>query len=307
MSKQPNVRSKEELVGPTTDSVYDFLYHDSRRIASLLAQFDPNGHLTQLSYGRSANRGKESASHLDASGGLPGLAKVDSKNSETVKSAHQEELLRVYDPTWANARLLLDLLDERKLINRDPSTARFGQIVLCSGKLSFLDLRTLQAAWGMKSVQAMIRGGAEPAQSSGNRRDRRKAAAQGLSQKSTAPDPTEFMLDYIPSMPHTLQVNLMGKERVWCTLDLQGISTEPSHLILKHGASIPGDWSILGILDAKPDADSGSAEDTAESFDADEIVANVTKMMAPLIRTFMGRPESAYGVTPLLLFRQVGE
>jgi hypothetical protein len=57
MSQNGVKASDPEPDGQSTDSVYDFLYHDARRVASLLAQFDPSGHLTGIKQTESAESG----------------------------------------------------------------------------------------------------------------------------------------------------------------------------------------------------------------------------------------------------------
>ena len=49
--------SGEEPDDPSQDSVYDFLYCDTRRIGSFLAQFDVSGHLQQVTASDSISKG----------------------------------------------------------------------------------------------------------------------------------------------------------------------------------------------------------------------------------------------------------
>lgn len=48
MSKKGEAASAKEQGEPAIDSVFDFLYHDSRRIGSFLSQFDESGLLTGI-------------------------------------------------------------------------------------------------------------------------------------------------------------------------------------------------------------------------------------------------------------------
>ncbi len=57
MSKKGEIVSAEEQGEAAPDSVFDFLYHDSRRIASFLSQFDANGLLTGLTQGEGVAKG----------------------------------------------------------------------------------------------------------------------------------------------------------------------------------------------------------------------------------------------------------
>lgn len=71
---------------PATASVYDFLYHDARRVGSFLAQFDENGLLQSLK--RSIATAAIQASELTM-GGDAGLAVIKAKAGS--KDANTEE------------------------------------------------------------------------------------------------------------------------------------------------------------------------------------------------------------------------
>jgi hypothetical protein len=130
-SNEPKIPSSAELGGPTTDSVFDFLYCDTPRIASFLAQFDNSGSLTGIVRSEHAHRGTQKAFKKEASGTLLAISGGVSHEKDTTAEYGQESQ-RMYDPAWANARAFLDLLSERSLINRDVPSAGIGQFVLGS-------------------------------------------------------------------------------------------------------------------------------------------------------------------------------
>jgi hypothetical protein len=307
-SKSPEKTSDEEREKQITDSVFDFFYHDGRRIASLLSQFDPSGLLKEVTQGRSAEEGRDSRAGMDGSAGVPGLVKLKHDQSELVRRSHEEEVLRVYDPTWANARSLLDLLDEKRLISRDVSCAGIGQIVLAKGQLSVLDLGVVGKLWDTPSVQYLVRQGGEASDVGASRQVRRQAArGKGKKEEASSP-PTEIdlLLDMMRNLPHGLQGNLYGEQRVWFNVSEQGLSVAPSDLATKYGNFIPGEWSVLGILDAHPDDEVSLAPVAPQMGPAtDDLVATVAKSIMPIVRTTLGRPADAYGITPLLIFREV--
>lgn len=306
-SKKADETSSEEQDERTTDSVFDFLYHDGRRIASLLAQFDPSGHLTQLSQGKSASKGRDSSSSADGSASVPGIAKYENRNQETITRSHEEEVMRVYDPTWSNARTLLDVLDEKGLIQRQIEDAHIGQIVLVSGKLSILDLGMVQQMWRLDWVQSQIRQGAEQdASLEAPRAERRRAQKAKGKQAPTQEDSLiDALINMIQLMPHAIQANLVGDVRTWFTLQQSGLTSDPSELTLKHGSSIPGDWYALGFMDARPDSFSMNSAEQLPTGKTDDLVAGVAKSLVPVVRGFFGRPAEAFSITPLLIFRQV--
>lgn len=298
-SKEPKTPSTEEQGDQSTDSVFDFLYYDARRIASFLAQFDNSGHLTGIVQNETAQRSKQSTGTLKASGGVL-LAKASGEHSHVTGSSYQRESQRVYDPTWANARAFLDHLAEHGLTNRDIGAAGIGQFVLSTGALSISDLQLMHKTWQLPSVKKQMRAGIPvPA---GNRKDRRKGEAMGLNQPTM--DGLELFWDMVTILPHTIQARLKGDVELWCSLHQEGLSVEASDITLKHGTNIPGDWSVLGILDARPD-NRAESDGLVDFGDGSEMAVNMMGIIAPIAQNLLGRPKRCYGVTPLLVFREI--
>ncbi|WP_299724694.1 hypothetical protein [Devosia sp.] len=309
-----NVASKkqsETLTGgpdaQTTVSVFDFIYHDAPRVASFLAQFDSSGHLTQIAQSAHITRVRDEG---DKTTGTLGIV-----SGETTKAASDEfgkESQRVYDPTWANARVLLDYLDEAGKIQRDISKAQIGQFVLASGSLSLSDLRLMEKTWRLPSVKKLMTNGAEsqnklPPIAKGQRNNSelllaRKAAEEA---QKAVQGGIDLFFDLITILPHTIQARLSGNTPTWCSLSREGMTFEASDIVLKYGAEIPGEWNILGILDAQPDTPGQSGE--VDWGQGEEIAAKMVGIIAPITRNMLGRPGYCYGVTPLLVFRVVAD
>jgi len=153
MSNKGVTASEEAQDAAATDSVFDFLYHDSRRIGSFLSQFDNNGLLTGLSHGETAARGSKRGYKLGIGGELPllGGAKVDFEREPAELGS--ETLERSYDPFWTNALTFLDVLSEKALIKPQIEQAALGQFVLARGQLTVLDMTMMKDAWAMETVQ----------------------------------------------------------------------------------------------------------------------------------------------------------
>jgi hypothetical protein len=94
---------------------------------------------------------------------------------------------------------------------------------------------------------------------------------------------------------------------VWATAVEEALVAPISDLILKHGQKVVGRWSMLGILDALPfdQAEMMSPLEAVRVGMTQESVSNVALQMAPSIRQALGRPLLSYGMTPLLVFREV--
>lgn len=296
-------------------SVYDFLYHDSRRIASFLSQFDESGLLTGITQGETATRGAKRGYKVGLGGNVPlfGGGNVDFERSPGESGG--ESLERAYDPFWANAREFLDALDARGLIHRDLQQARIGQFVLVRGSLIIADLKMLERVWPLASVQkvmaASATAAAEPEEEVyGNRQQRMAAQAkQRKQQPKGVPDEIQMVMDILPHLPHSGQFHLIADDfAVWAPASEDALVGLMSDLVLKHGAKIAGEWAMVGILDALPYDEGDEGLTPMEMIRAgmtSDGIAKAALQLAPFIRIALGRPLLSYGVTPLLVFREI--
>jgi hypothetical protein len=292
--------------GQEKDSVLDFLYHDARRVGSFLAQFDPSGHLQQIRDSESVAKTAKRGWKVGLGGALTeGLGKGEVSYERSPLQGGTEASERTYDPLWANARELLDYLEDRSLIQHDLLSARMGQFVLAKGTLLILDLAMLKGAWEKSSVKKLI---------SGNMESEAKKLRKAGKPPATGAAEFQLVIDLLGIMPHTIQATILNERyRAWCCLSEGSLVGLSSDIILKHGSYIPGEWSVLGILDAYPDPRPEPVDGEAPSQNIDELVATlagtvigtVAAQMAPATREILGRPRTAWGVTPLLIFREV--
>lgn len=299
-----------------TDSVYDFLYHDARRIGSFLAQFDDFGHLQQITASETASKGGKRGYSFKLAAGVPVPGSPDAAEGSITygrepSQSGSEVQARVYDPLWTNALALLDYLDERQLIQRDLTAGHLGQFVIASGELSILNAGLLPKVWETSGVRdaavlqaienARIQWNANPQNAALRASDRAKAEKAAL---KVAAANAQGGLDILPLFPHSAQCTIKGTNfSVWSTLSADGMVGTVADLSLKHGTEIPGEWHLLGVLDALPNP-----------IPADIPIANtgvpahlgaLIKNFSNLGRTLLGRAPEAFGVTPLLLFREV--
>lgn len=268
---------------PARRSVFDFLFHDARRVGSFLAQFETYGVPSQVK--ATEGIGSTGTTKTATSGklSLPALAQGQLSKDVSVADELREATERTYDPLWTNARALLDYLSEQDLLQRDIWEARIGQFVLASGTLVILDLAMLKNAWDKPVIKRKIQQQEENAQ---------------------------FLLELLSIMPHSLQASRFGENfGVWCSLPEESLVGQSSDLVLKHGALVPGNWSMLGIVDATPDPKPGEGEgenmDDVVAREAGSMVGTFAAQLAPMTRDLLGRPRTSFGITPLLIFRQV--
>jgi hypothetical protein len=307
MSKNENAVSVAARDEPESDSVFDFLYHDVRRVGSFLAQFDDAGHLQQITQSDGSERGTKRGFKASAGGSIPLLGAANLSLERGPDKGGYESAERVYDPLWANARTLLDYLTERDMLRRSLAEARIGQFVLVSGSLVLLDLPMLKASWGNQTVQKMIRDGATSQAASGINRQQRRAQGQPGNAHQLNPE-IELLMALLTMLPHVLQCRMIGPDvNTWCNLDEEFVVGKASDLTLKHGTLLQGDWQMLGIMDAYPDSALQHGSDLADVLSqvAATPVGQMSAALAPVARTLLGRPNEAHGITPLLIFREI--
>jgi len=100
--------------------------------------------------------------------------------------------------------------------------------------------------------------------------------------------------------------------KVWSTLNEDGIVGAATDLFLQHGTAIAGEWAALGILDARPEQNPNGSE-TPDGRRANEAVrhlsdppfAEMLGRIGPFVRPMLGQPYQDYGLTPLIIFRSV--
>lgn len=220
MSKNDVQVSNEAQDGVEDNSVFDFLYNDTRRIASFLAQFDESGYLDKVVQKETVTKGRKRGFKLNLGGGATivgtggqGTFGIERGPSDEGSEASE----RSYDPLWANARAFLDFLSERDLIQRDLTTARLGQFVLISGSLVVLDLTLIKNAWAKPTVQKLIRTNADNELKDAMSRQQKRAA--GRKAHSEGMDGVNFLIEMMSIFPHSLQGRFFSDWGVvWCSL-----------------------------------------------------------------------------------------
>jgi hypothetical protein len=302
MSMTSSNKEKTALTGAhdevSTASVYDFLYHDARRIGSFLAQFDEAGHLQQVTQGDTVAKARRRAWKASVGGSLDnvGVGPSASISLETAPGeAGSMSSSRVYDPLWTNALSFLDYVSEAGLLNTSASNAGMGQLVLIRGGLWIVDTSLLQSMVATPIFKKMVLG-------SNQGQNRSKAARQ-----NSQPTEMELGIAMMELMPHLIQARISSDgSTYWASLLPDGLTTPPGDLFLKHGLRPAGEWAMVGVLDAVPDQE-------VEELNVESLMASIELgaylgglyPIASGARPMVGRPSHAFGVTPLLIFREV--
>ncbi|ANH04590.1 hypothetical protein [Shinella sp. HZN7] len=307
--------SSEELADQNIGSVYDFLYYDARRVGSFLSQFDDSGLLQGFSRkeGRQANH--VDGAEMEASGGLPAIAKGRAKYLNTATTGKIEEASSTYDPYWINALTLLDVLQEHGMLSTNVSECRIGHLALFTGSLKIRDMRLIQKALALPSMKGALGKGDE---SGTSRQVRRQQVRKGTEIAST-----EFGLELFSLLPHAVQLEVSAEgASVWATLQEESMVVSSSDLFLKHGIDVPGDWYVLGVVDALPTMPNDPFSALSQYAQASQNLgaignggvdfgthgfAALIDAVVPFAKILIGRRESQFGATPLLIFRKVSD
>lgn len=267
----------------STESLFDILYADRERLTLYLSQIDPNGVIT--GFKTSSVDGSSMASDIKGSVGIGSFA----YNGKTNNQDSQE---RSYDPAAALPIQVLNGLDEKNFIHRDITKTPIGSLILSSGSLSLFDTSFALTLWPFIQKKMDFRAMAQGAND----------ASKGHGEKITVKDMTEIVKSIIEKIPQPIHMILSNKDKIWGTLTDSGFMSPPNDLFLKHKNIIPGEWYVLGILDTLNETSEVDA-DGLQTF-AGGLLRGVQDLFGHMISMF-GRPDDAYGITPLIIFREV--
>lgn len=259
---------------PDIDCIYDFIYLDTTRLTSYLAQLDDDGILLSIKKTRQLTEEQKSLNSVGYN-----ATKTAAENNETL--GKQAE--RHYDSSSTALYSVIDRMDELGFIKRTIAESSIGQLLLCSGTITFQDIRMMRNLWDPIMKLALSEQG------------------QGKN-KAHKTKEIELFKTLVSATPHALLMTLMSDDNLlWSSLEEAHLKINSDDITLKHGACFSGQWHVLGILDAKPDEEIMPTKRSTnnEIFDGMMDVANA-------IRQFLGRPSQAYGIMPIAIFRTVG-
>lgn len=272
----------------TIESIFDFFYLDNPKIKSFYAQLNGVGSLNTLKNTSQIGDVRK----IEATVGAPAIAggKLGNDHSASTTSEH------LYDGIPTMPREMINILDDLGFIYRELSDAMLGNLVLLTGRLGVIDIEVTKELVG-PALNFYIKDLLKE-----NTQESRKLAKEI---KDNLKDITQLF----KGIPFGLEAKLLqytGKideesgiplcNEAWMTLNRDEIIGNPLDLNFKHGEFLAGEWHVLGVLDALPYDD--FTYTTAPNEFRDGIV-NMVKM----IKTVAGRPDTAFGITPIAIFR----
>jgi hypothetical protein len=265
---------KPLLTGPEsaeTAEVYDFLYVDRARISALYAQLFPQGILTSVK-----TTAQQSFSDDTNVGTDVKILKAEAKSTD----GGSEGIEHMFDASWSIPLEVLDCLRSRSLVLESARGAGLGSIILTDCYLRVIEFASMENLW-------------EPAM--------RLASSQPS--QSILPETVSTISEAMKAMPRAIHAHFLTKDAVlWSSLQPENLTIPMTDLTLKYGGTVSGSWKILYLLDAWPDT--GEPPDVSSIWSAGQMMDGILTAIHAL-RTMMGRPTSWFGITPLMIFRDI--
>lgn len=273
---------------PTTESIFDFFYLDNPKIKSFYAQLNGLGSLNTLKNTSQIGDTRK----LEATVGVPTVTGGKMGNDHTVNTSSEH----LYDGIPTMPREMINRLDELGFIHKELNDEMLGNLVLLEGRLGVTDV-------------GVVRELVEPALNFYIKDLMKKNTKETRELAKTLKDNSKEAITMVKGVPFGLEAKLLhhtGKHdeetgialcnEVWMTLNRQELLGTPTDLNFKHSEFLAGNWYVLGVLDALPFDSFTFNTDPNEFRDG---VLTIIKMM----REFAGRPQTAYGITPIAIFR----
>lgn len=272
----------------STGSLYDFLYVDNQRASSLLAQMHGPGVVTSI---------KHVTAEIDKSMSDAGFDLKIVKSKIGVEETINQTQEKSFDASWTLPINLLDKLDENDLIRTELNGERLGSTVLCKGKMRIFDISVFQKSVPFIAKMMEMEQPKLPPKA--------KKTSFNAEDQFIAPGVTFGMMkEVLNIVPNTLQVDFINEaaQTIWMTINRDYLTINPDDMVLKYGSSLPGEWYVIGFIDALPEIEEDMMD--AYSFEPNPMKDGITGMLSG-IRDLAGRSSNSYGMTPLVIFRKI--
>lgn len=173
----------------------------------------------------------------------------------------------------------------KAVIYKEPTKAPLGSLVIAKGSMALRDYSQFITMWPIFKKALNWK------------QITQDASAQLGGIKLTVSDIEGIIKSSFENLPQPIHLKLVGeKARFWTTLHEKNFVVSPVDLFLKHQSTVPGEWMVLGVLDADlaPEKDLSFSDDTEG-----------LHVMLSHFRQMFGRPKGFYGISPLVIFRKV--
>ncbi|HHD7737804.1 MULTISPECIES: DUF6414 family protein [Providencia] len=288
------------LDSQNTVSLYDFIYLDKPRIYTLLAQLSIDGVQQSLKKINGEKSAETTEKKMEGKGNLGVAAGAVASSHKTTEDA-SELIESMHDVSWSSPMQLLDVLSELNIIHRGTDGANIGSVILARGGIRIFDVISLRKAIPVLGALAGFQQNNSNLPPKAKKAKRSKVDIHDI--EIEAGVTIGMMSGLLDLVDDSLQVDLFehNGNQTWMTLSSSGMTINSSDLALKYGSQIPGEWYVIGIVDALPDWESGQFMNIPE--DMNPLKSGLYEMLDS-IRNSMGRRAGSYGVTPLMVFRK---
>ncbi|ECD4561003.1 hypothetical protein E1A17_24570 [Salmonella enterica subsp. enterica serovar Newport] len=274
---------------PKKDSLYDFLYLDEVRVKSLIAQLNDSGVLNSLTETSTTDSGSVKNAKIGFS--TIALAQGNYQSSSSIQNKSEKN----HDTRWTHPLILLDLLQQEDFTSRGLKDATLGKCVLISGSIRFYDMDYVSHALPVIADYC---------------KNLWNVPAKNKKRIDDAPMPgfgghtigqAKNILGFLPK---SLQINFTDTEsnKIWMSINKDFMGINIDDILLKYGHHIPGKWHVIGIIDALPDILQPPSE---EEIIAEDDIRSFIIEISTTIRDLVGRKSDSYGLTPIMIFREV--
>ena len=208
-------------------------------------------------------------SATDSKEGSLGIGTASTGAGLSGSRGSETALIKNYDTSWVPPLLLLKKLQDNGLIQTDISKANIGQVVEFRGLLSITDMSLVKS---LSAASSHMNFGGD--------------AQAGI--------------EIVNSMPPSVQgIMKRGNKQAWFLGNSENWVAHPNALMLSYGSTIGTGWKVIGILQSKPSKANKNTEKDAGS------IPEGMRKYADTIKELMGKPDQAYGITPLIILRPV--
>lgn len=115
---------------------------------------------------------------------------------------------------------------------------------------------------------------------------------------------TEALATQFKALPFSVNAAMRVEVgTIWMGLDQNRMTIPPGILLFSHGLVVPGRWNVIGIVDAVPHPE--EAGPSAAELGFGQLAAEIGDSLNTM-REAIGRPDTAFALTPLAIMRDVG-
>lgn len=283
---EPTLSEPQQPPETVTGKLNDYVYVDRERIAAYHTQILGSGTPLQSKF-------TESYAESSGKSGEAGLGQfLRGKLTGGVTSTDSSE--RTFDQGWPMILTTMSELSARGQIHDGALGVPVGSIVRVRGFLQIVDMHLLADLWG--PMTAMFK----------------KQMAQHLPPGLSA----SSLSDFIKTVPHPLVAQvvtsvaphgeplLVGPESLiaWGVLSPEHVVGNASAFLTMNGGFFSGEYSMIAVLDVG--AISTPEANPLENFQPNGFF-DMAFAMQHTVRMMFGRPASANGVTPLMIYRRL--